>query len=473
MALEIPNSKAIRQSLRANPLGGGGVFPPPPQMPQGHGGGGGGHAGPQHASSGRPDKGFLGFDANGGAPMNHMHGYHQPPPHDPIDLHKLKNQGLSNEAALTEAQRLHRENLMINSKNQVVPKSNSSPRELRQRAAATAAAHADKAGTSKVGMSDDEIKNAFKGGESTAPAGAPEKGLASMNPVDPSTVRQPVAPVSDGKGAKDFQGNPASDSRPPVGTPAEMRQMTRDASTGRTVSTSGTTGLTPSTDGGRPTQAADFRRSISSKYGTGSNVTRQPGQAPGTLTDPQGRTVPAGQWTQEQEQVQNTKYGPQSRGDLSSPAAIRQSAAASTPTSAGPVGMSRQDINSAFSAPLPESGSSGPVGMSRQDINSAFGASTPSTFPATTAPGTTINDTPGAASSRARGVSPNLPATGAAMSPASIRQSAAGSLGSSMADLGTTSDQKALADAKKKIKEADPDADPEQVIQDAVDEDLD
>ena len=377
------------------PLNGGGGASPASAVPQ-HSHRGGEHSGPvgpQHASSGRPDKGFLGFDANGGAPMNHIYGYGyghgRPDPFNDIDHQKLMNGGLSREAATTEAQQLWRENKTINSRGQIVPKGNFSQREINQHAAATAAAHAG-----KVGMSDDGIKNAFKG--DTTPASTPAQGLASTYPVDPSTVRQPVAPVGDGEFAKDSQGNKASDSNPAVGTPAEFRQMSRDAANGRTVKTGGTTGLTPSADGGRPTQAADFRRTITSKYGTGSNVTRQPGQAPGTVTDSMGRTVPAQQWNQDQADVQATKMGPnakQAGENYFNPASIRQpastpsaaapqKAAAPAPASTGPVGMSREDINSAFSPDLPAS--TRPVGMSSQDIGKAFGSpQTPPTGPAT------------------------------------------------------------------------------------------
>jgi len=146
-----------------------------------------------------------------------------------------------------------------------------------------------------------------------------------------------MAPVSDGMGARDAAGNPASSYNPAVGTPAEFRQMAADAQVGRTVTTAGATGLNPSTTGGRPMQAGDFRRSISSKYGTGSNVTRQPGQAPGgTMRDIAGRTVPMRQGLQDQSAVQATKFGPgaqQAGQGFFNPADIRKSVASSIKTS--------------------------------------------------------------------------------------------------------------------------------------------
>lgn len=155
-----------------------------------------------------------------------------------------------------------------------------------------------------------------------------------VRPVDPSTVRQsnPLLPPP-----KDASGNPASNSNPIAGTPAEFRQMSRDAQTGRTVTTSGATGLSgmndpnademsPGSGGVRPMQAADFRRTISSAYGTGSNVTRQPGQRGGMMTDPlTGRQVPMKQALADQSAVQKTKQMPEGDEDFYNPAKLRQS----------------------------------------------------------------------------------------------------------------------------------------------------
>ncbi len=113
-------------------------------------------------------------------------------------------------------------------------------------------------------------------------------------PVDPSTVRQP------------FVGKLDENSD----TPAKFRQMVSDAAMGRTTNTSGRTGLNvyPTSDPSTQTQQAqDFRRSIVSKYGTGTNETRQPGQGPATIQDLMGRTVPMQQWLGDQKAVQASK----------------------------------------------------------------------------------------------------------------------------------------------------------------------
>jgi hypothetical protein len=63
-------------------------------------------------------------------------------------------------------------------------------------------------------------------------------------------------------------------------------------------------------------QASNFRREISSKYGSGSNVTRTPGQAGGTMTDPlTGNQVPIRQWGRDQTGVQETKEGTSGWGE--------------------------------------------------------------------------------------------------------------------------------------------------------------
>lgn len=130
--------------------------------------------------------------------------------------------------------------------------------------------------------------------------------------VDPSTVRQP------------FVGRLDENSD----TPAKFRQMVADA--GRTTNTTGATGLTRPTSipvandpfntgfkpmgqnnpfgpQDRPMQAADFRRTIADKYGTGTNETRQPGQGPATMIDSLGRRVSMQDYLRDQKAVQATK----------------------------------------------------------------------------------------------------------------------------------------------------------------------
>jgi hypothetical protein len=121
-----------------------------------------------------------------------------------------------------------------------------------------------------------------------APPPAPAA-VRPVQPVDPSTVRQPVGMLD------------------PEDTPAMRRQMAADAAMGRAVSTAGTTGLTPSATGGRPMQSADYRRMISSKYGTGTNVAREPGQGPATTTDLMGRPAQLRQMLRDREEIQRTK----------------------------------------------------------------------------------------------------------------------------------------------------------------------
>lgn len=126
--------------------------------------------------------------------------------------------------------------------------------------------------------------------------------------------------------------------REKFGPAVEDLRSRRDFATGRSVTTSGTTGLspgingpdademTPDTGGGRPMQASNFRREITSKYGTGSNVTRTPGQGGGTMVDPlTGKTVPMKNALAEQSVVQKTKeLGGTSGDDYFDPKKIRQ-----------------------------------------------------------------------------------------------------------------------------------------------------
>jgi hypothetical protein len=162
--------------------------------------------------------------------------------------------------------------------------------------------------------------------------------------------------------------------------------MARDAAMGRTVNTVGTTGLTPSATGGRPTQAPDYRRMITSKYGTGTNVAREPGQGPATTRDLMGRTVPLGQYLREQKAVQATKYGPdaaQPGEDYfkpSAPASMRAKVAAprNTPSS-GSTASSGTSINRTIGKmEAPETGT---LGASTQQFGGAAPPPAQSTLP--------------------------------------------------------------------------------------------
>ncbi len=124
------------------------------------------------------------------------------------------------------------------------------------------------------------------------PFGTGFKPVGANNPFLPPTQPLPAATAA---------VNPDADS------PARFREMAGDARVGRTVNTAGATGLTPSVDGTGPTQAADFRRTISSAYGTGTNVTRMPGQGPATATDIMGRPAPMRDVLQDRKEVQATK----------------------------------------------------------------------------------------------------------------------------------------------------------------------
>lgn len=117
------------------------------------------------------------------------------------------------------------------------------------------------------------------------PAGTPP---AATPPMGASTARQPVGTID------------------PSETPAVRRQMEADAAMGRSVNTTGTPGVQKFADT-IPTQATNFRRMISSKYGTGTNVNRTMGQGPATTTDLMGRPAQLRQYLQDQEEVQRTK----------------------------------------------------------------------------------------------------------------------------------------------------------------------
>ena len=137
----------------------------------------------------------------------------------------------------------------------------------------------DPFGTGLMPMGDN---NPFSPPNTPPPAAAPS--------ADPTAPRQSVGKID------------------PENTPAHFRGMARDAEMGRSVNTMGTPGLADSAiPGGRPTQAADFRRLISSKYGTGTNVARLPGQGPATTTDLMGRPTTMKDYAEERRAVQRSK----------------------------------------------------------------------------------------------------------------------------------------------------------------------
>ena len=269
-------------------------------------------------------------DPNGGAPMNKIKGFYEEP-YSSLDYSKLRQKGVRHKEAVAEAQRLKREKIILGPGGKQMSDDNPSARakafrdQVNNKAAGQGlpvGAGQNPAPNGLSGEGNDVPLSDTTGGyantpdqqdpfKNVKPAGAPAA-PPDVQPVDSSTMRQPMGRVgmSDARGALDAAGNPASDSNPAAGTPAELRQMARDAAMGRTVNTVGTTGLTPSATGGRPTQAPDFRRMITSKYGTGTNVAREPGQGPATTKDLMGRTVPLGQYLADQKAVQATKYDP-------------------------------------------------------------------------------------------------------------------------------------------------------------------
>lgn len=105
-------------------------------------------------------------------------------------------------------------------------------------------------------------------------------------------------------------------SREKFGPAVEDIRARRDFATNKSTTTSGTEGMVKQDNGARPTQAQDFRREITSKYGSGSNVARAPGQGGGTMTDPlTGKTVPMKSYLAEQSAVQDTEEGTSGRGE--------------------------------------------------------------------------------------------------------------------------------------------------------------
>jgi hypothetical protein len=106
--------------------------------------------------------------------------------------------------------------------------------------------------------------------------------------------------------------------RDKFGAAAEDIRARRDFATGKSTVTSGTAGLfaDPSdpfpdqraSNSPRPVQSSDFSRTITSKYGGGTNVSRAPGQGGGTMADPlTGKRVPMKDYLAQQSAVQGTK----------------------------------------------------------------------------------------------------------------------------------------------------------------------
>lgn len=118
--------------------------------------------------------------------------------------------------------------------------------------------------------------------------------------------------------------------REKFGSAVADKAAARDFATNKSTTTSGTTGMVKQEGGARPTQAMDFSRTITSKYGTGTNVSRAPGQqGGGMMPDPlTGKMVPMKNALAEQSAVQDTKFGPNAgkAGEgYFDPKAIRQS----------------------------------------------------------------------------------------------------------------------------------------------------
>ena len=271
--------------------------------------------------------------------MHRGTGYYQPP-YSALDYHKLVNSGMRHEEAVKEAQRLHREQNQIGPDGKIKPNDNRSSRTqaireetTRRSSGGQPAAPATKP-NGVSGPGNDVPVNPQGGYKDQMPAtGAPIAGdpfntgfkpvgmnnpfLPPTTPADPFTKTQSSPPATTERPDTSSSGSPTppASGRQPVGpidpasTPAAFRQMANDAAIGRSVTTSGAVGLTPSTaPGGRPTQAEDFRRTISSQYGTGTNVTRAPGQAPGgTTTDLMNRPTGMRQFIQDRTDVQQTK----------------------------------------------------------------------------------------------------------------------------------------------------------------------
>jgi len=160
-----------------------------------------------------------------------------------------------------------------------------------------------------------KIRGDFNSQSAAAQTGMRMDKNGSMNALDKKTVGA--------DGLTDF-------ARERFGPAMADKAAARDFATGKSTTTSGTTGMVKQDGGARPTQAMDFSRTITSKYGGGTNVSRAPDQpGAGTMTDPlTGKTVPMKSYLAEQSAVQDTKFGPNAgkAGDgYFDPKAIRQS----------------------------------------------------------------------------------------------------------------------------------------------------
>jgi hypothetical protein len=318
-------------------------------------------------------------------------GYSPPPPYSNVDYSTYLNQGLRHEDAVRAAQKLRREGNRISPDGKIVPDDNVSDRVKRLREEHTRQAN----GTAR------EVRHSVKKGPTDQQRGWAQKfqegqpkesqptvqDKAGFNPMSPGADEVPAssaapkqppnfsrsALVEGAKRSGDFDGvrkdyntkaagtgmqmdgnglikersktasgpDGTSDyARDKWGAAAEDIRARRDFASGRTVTTSGTTGLSPdpsdpfpntgAANSPPPTQAADFRRTIGSKYGTGSNVSRQPGDpSGGTMPDPlTNKQVPVRQWAADQSAVQATKQGPdtgRAGEDFFKPAQVRQS----------------------------------------------------------------------------------------------------------------------------------------------------
>jgi len=299
----------------------------------------------------------------------------KPEPGRPLDVHKLLNAGYSrDEAEYAASDARERGMRTAFGKTDLEPDRNLSPRERRRMGL-----DGNSGGTrTPIGPTDDQRKWARNFRESqnrpTSSSAAADQGLGgamSGSVVTPSTSGSQEPPnfsrsalVEGAKRSGDFDrvrgdynrqsaaaqtGMRMNDrgsiapldrttagadgmtpyAREKFGPAVEDIRARRDFATGKSTTTSGTTGLssgmnsnpnademTPGTGGVRPTQAADFRREITSNYGRGSNVTRTDGQAGGKMSDPlTGNQVPIRQWGRDQTGVQETKEGTSGWGE--------------------------------------------------------------------------------------------------------------------------------------------------------------
>jgi hypothetical protein len=272
----------------------------------------------------------------------------KPEPGRPLDVHKLLNAGYSrDEAEYAASDARERGMRTAFGKTDLEPDRNLSPRERRRMGL-----DGNSGGTrTPIGPTDDQRKWArnFRESQSRPPlrsAAGPQKPLnfsrsamveGAKRSGDFSRVRgdynRQSAAAQTGMRMNDRgsitplnRTTAGADGMTPYarekfGPAVEDNRARRDFATGKSTTTSGTTGLssginsnpnademTPGTGGVRPTQASNFRREITSNYGRGSNVTRTDGQSGGMMPDPlTGRQVPIRQWGRDQTAVQNTK----------------------------------------------------------------------------------------------------------------------------------------------------------------------